>query len=412
MTKIVGIRFQQAGKIYSFDPLDYELETGMHVIVETARGVEMGTVLIPVREVDDSSVPQPLKPVMRIATEEDEKTVESNHQKEKEAYAICKEKIEKHGLEMKLVAAEYTFDNNKLLFYFTADGRIDFRELVKDLASVFRTRIELRQIGVRDETKMLGGIGICGRELCCKAYLTDFIPVSIKMAKEQNLSLNPIKISGVCGRLMCCLKNEEETYEYLNSRLPAVGDTVTTPSGMRGEVMGINVLRQQVKVVVDNGEEKELQEYSVDDLTFTPRRRKAVKVTEEEIKELEGLEDNGENAVSKPQTEDNREAAGEDEGNRDRNDQRDSSRENRRDFNRDNRGRQRENRGNRDYRGSRDYRGNRDNEENRHSHGNRENGENRENRDHNRDYRGGRERRSYNNYDRKNHQDGSDNSQQ
>lgn len=412
MTKIVGIRFQQAGKIYSFDPLDYELETGMHVIVETARGVEMGTVLIPVREVDDSSVPQPLKPVMRIATEEDEKTVESNHQKEKEAYAICKEKIEKHGLEMKLVAAEYTFDNNKLLFYFTADGRIDFRELVKDLASVFRTRIELRQIGVRDETKMLGGIGICGRELCCKAYLTDFIPVSIKMAKEQNLSLNPIKISGVCGRLMCCLKNEEETYEYLNSRLPAVGDTVTTPSGMRGEVMGINVLRQQVKVVVDNGEEKELQEYSVDDLTFTPRRRKAVKVTEEEIKELEGLEDNGENAVSKPQTEDNREAAGEDEGNRDRNDQRDSSRENRRDFNRDNRGRQRENRGNRDYRGSRDYRGNRDNEENRHSHGNRENGENRENRDHNRDYRGGRGRRSYNNYDRKNHQDGSDNSQQ
>lgn len=403
MTKIVGIRFQQAGKIYSFDPLDYALETGMHVIVETARGVEMGTVLIPVREVDDSSVPQPLKPVMRIATEEDEKTVESNHQKEKEAYAICKEKIAKHGLEMKLVAAEYTFDNNKLLFYFTADGRIDFRELVKDLASVFRTRIELRQIGVRDETKMLGGIGICGRELCCKAYLTDFIPVSIKMAKEQNLSLNPTKISGVCGRLMCCLKNEEETYEYLNSRLPAVGDTVTTPSGMRGEVMGINVLRQQVKVVVDNGEEKELQEYSVDDLTFTPRRRKAVKLTEEEIKELEGLEDNGENAESKPQTEDNREAVREDEGNRDRNDHRDGGRENRRDFNRDNRGRQsrdnrdnrgnrenRENRGNQDYRGSRDFR----------------------NGNHNRENRGGRGRRSYNNYDRKNHQDGSDNSQQ
>lgn len=439
MTKIVGIRFQQAGKIYSFDPLDYALETGMHVIVETARGVEMGTVLIPVREVDDGSVPQPLKPVMRIATEEDEKTVESNHQKEKEAYAICKEKIAKHGLEMKLVAAEYTFDNNKLLFYFTADGRIDFRELVKDLASVFRTRIELRQIGVRDETKMLGGIGICGRELCCKAYLTDFIPVSIKMAKEQNLSLNPTKISGVCGRLMCCLKNEEETYEYLNSRLPAVGDTVTTPSGMRGEVMGINVLRQQVKVVVDNGEEKELQEYSVDDLTFTPRRRKAVKLTEEEIKELEGLEDSSENAESKPQIVDNREAAGEDEGNRDRNDHQDSGRENRRDFNRDNRGRQRrdnrdnrgnrenrENRGNRDYRGSRDYRANRDNDENRDNRGNRENGENGENREkresrdnrdfrngnRNRENRGGRGRRSYNNYDRKNHQDGSDNSQQ
>ena len=380
----------------------------MHVIVETARGVEMGTVLIPVREVDDGSVPQPLKPVMRIATEEDEKTVESNHQKEKEAYAICKEKIAKHGLEMKLVAAEYTFDNNKLLFYFTADGRIDFRELVKDLASVFRTRIELRQIGVRDETKMLGGIGICGRELCCKAYLTDFIPVSIKMAKEQNLSLNPTKISGVCGRLMCCLKNEEETYEYLNSRLPAVGDTVTTPSGMRGEVMGINVLRQQVKVVVDNGEEKELQEYSVDDLTFTPRRRKAVKLTEEEIKELEGLEDSSENAESKPQIVDNREAAGEDEGNRDRNDHQDSGRENRRDFNRDNRGRQRrdnrdnrgnrenrENRGNRDYRGSRDYRANRDNDENRDNRGNRENGEDRENRESrdNRDFRNGNRNR-------------------
>ena len=395
MTKIVGIRFQQAGKIYSFDPLDYELEAGMHVIVETARGVEMGTVLIPTREVDESSVPQPLKPVIRIATEEDEKTVERNHEKEKEAYAICKEKIAKHGLEMKLVAAEYTFDNNKLLFYFTADGRIDFRELVKDLASVFRTRIELRQIGVRDETKMLGGIGICGRELCCKAYLTDFVPVSIKMAKEQNLSLNPTKISGVCGRLMCCLKNEEETYEYLNSRLPAVGDTVTTPSGMRGEVMGINVLRQQVKVVVDNGEEKELQEYSVDDLTFTPRRRKAVKLTEEEIRELEGLEDSGENTESKSLTGNDREAAGDDDGNKER----ENHREGRRDFNRD-KGRQR--RDNRDNRGSRENRDNRDGRGNRDYRGNRDNDEK----------RGGRGRRSYNNYDRKNHQDGSDNSQQ
>ena len=294
MTKIVGIRFQKAGKIYYFDPLDYELETAMHVIVETARGVEMGTVLIPPKEVEDDKVVQPLKPVIRVATDEDEKVVERNKEKEKEAFAICKEKIAKHGLEMKLIAAEYTFDNNKLLFYFTADGRIDFRELVKDLASVFRTRIELRQIGVRDETKMLGGIGICGRELCCKSYLSDFVPVSIKMAKEQNLSLNPTKISGVCGRLMCCLKNEQETYEYLNSRLPSIGDTVTTPTGMRGEVSAVNVLRQQVKVIVDNGEEKELQEYSVDELRFTPRRRKDVKLTEEEIKELEGLEDNGE----------------------------------------------------------------------------------------------------------------------
>ncbi len=293
MIKVVGIRFQRAGKIYYFDPLDYDLETAMHVIVETARGVEMGTVLIPPKEVEDDKVIQPLKPVIRVATDEDEKVMERNKEKEAEAYVICKEKIEKHGLEMKLVAAEYTFDNNKLLFYFTADGRIDFRELVKDLASVFRTRIELRQIGVRDETKMLGGIGICGRELCCKSYLTDFVPVSIKMAKEQNLSLNPTKISGVCGRLMCCLKNEQDTYEYLNSRLPSVGDYVTTPGGMKGEVQSINVLRQLVKVIVDNGEEKELIEYPVDDLQFTPKRRKDVKVTEEELKELEGLEDSG-----------------------------------------------------------------------------------------------------------------------
>ena len=293
MIKVVGILFQRAGKIYYFDPLDYDLETAMHVIVETARGVEMGTVLIPPKEVEDDKVIQPLKPVIRVATDEDEKVMERNKEKEAEAYVICKEKIAKHGLEMKLVAAEYTFDNNKLLFYFTADGRIDFRELVKDLASVFRTRIELRQIGVRDETKMLGGIGICGRELCCKSYLTDFVPVSIKMAKEQNLSLNPTKISGVCGRLMCCLKNEQDTYEYLNSRLPSVGDYVTTPGGMKGEVQSINVLRQLVKVIVDNGEEKELIEYPVDDLQFTPKRRKDVKVTEEELKELEGLEDSG-----------------------------------------------------------------------------------------------------------------------
>lgn len=299
MTKVVGIRFQRAGKIYYFDPLDYDLEVPMHVIVETARGVEMGTVLIAPKEVEDDQVVQPLKPVIRVATDEDEKVMERNKEKEVEAFAICKDKIAKHGLEMKLVAAEYTFDNNKLLFYFTADGRIDFRELVKDLASVFRTRIELRQIGVRDETKMLGGIGICGRELCCKSYLTDFVPVSIKMAKEQNLSLNPTKISGVCGRLMCCLKNEQDTYEYLNSRLPSVGDYVTTPTGMRGEVQSVSVLRQLVKVVVDNGDEKELQEYSVDDLKFTPRRRKDVCVTEEELKELEGLEDAGDNTSEK-----------------------------------------------------------------------------------------------------------------
>ena len=292
MVKIVGIRFRTAGKIYYFDPLDFELETAMHVIVETARGIEMGTVLIPPKEVEDDKVVSTLKPVIRIATDEDEKIISKNKDKEKEAFAICKEKIIKHGLEMKLVDAEYTFDNNKLLFYFTADGRIDFRDLVKDLASVFRTRIELRQIGVRDETKMMGGIGICGRALCCSSYLSDFVPVSIKMAKEQNLSLNPTKISGVCGRLMCCLKYEQDTYEYLNSRLPAVGEKVNTPEGIVGEVKSISVLRQLVKVIIDNGDEKELREYTVDELKLKPRQRRDVKLTAEEIAELKGLEDN------------------------------------------------------------------------------------------------------------------------
>ena len=291
MTRVVGIRFQKAGKIYYFDPCGFDLEIGMHAIVETARGVEMGTVLIPPRDVEDEKVIQPLKPVLRIATDEDERIVEKNKEKEKEAFEICKEKIQKHGLEMKLVNAEYTFDNNKLLFYFTAEGRIDFRELVKDLAAVFRTRFELRQIGVRDETKILGGIGICGRPLCCKTYLSDFVPVSIKMAKEQNLSLNPTKISGVCGRLMCCLKNEQDTYEYLNSRLPNVGDTVFAKDGNKGEVQSVSVLRQLVKVIIDNGDEKELREYKVDELNFRPKKRKDVKITEEELKELEGLED-------------------------------------------------------------------------------------------------------------------------
>lgn len=425
MIKVVGIRFQRAGKIYYFDPLDYDLETAMHVIVETARGVEMGTVLIPPKEVDDDKVVQPLKPVIRIATDDDEKVIEKNKEKEAEAYVICKEKIAKHGLDMKLVAAEYTFDNNKLLFYFTADGRIDFRELVKDLASVFRTRIELRQIGVRDETKMLGGIGICGRELCCRSYLTDFVPVSIKMAKEQNLSLNPTKISGVCGRLMCCLKNEQETYEYLNSRLPSVGDSVITPTGMHGEVSGVNVLRQLVKVVVDNGEEKELQEYAVDDLKFTPRRRRDVRVTDEEMKELEGLEDNGstEEENERPQRENRREnnrgkyrreqndaspetdVGSESRENREKNDS-DGKREYR---DRSNyRGRKREYRDRndngekREYRERSNYRGrnyNRDRGENADRENSGEGGEKRE-------YRGERNFRRHRNYDRKNYQGG------
>ena len=294
MIKIVGVRFRKAGKIYYFDPVGMEIETGTHVIVETARGIEFGTVMIPPREMEEDGVVQPLKPVIRIATEADEITEQKNKEKEKEAFKICLEKIAKHKLDMKLVEAEYTFDNNKLLFYFTADGRIDFRELVKDLASVFRTRIELRQIGVRDETKILGGIGICGRPLCCSTYLSEFIPVSIKMAKEQNLSLNPTKISGVCGRLMCCLKNEEETYEYLNSRLPNVGDYVTTIEGLKGEVQSVSVLRQLVKVIVEVNDEKEIREYKVDELKFRPKRRRDnTKISAEEMKKLKALEDNG-----------------------------------------------------------------------------------------------------------------------
>ena len=295
MVKVIGVRFRTAGKIYFFDPLKFDVKRGDHVIVETARGIEYGTVVGDPKEVEDDKVIQPLKPVLRVATARDTEQENANKQKEREAFKICLEKIKKHKLDMKLIDAEYTFDNNKVLFYFTADGRIDFRDLVKDLASVFKTRIELRQIGVRDETKLLGGIGICGRPLCCHTFLSEFAPVSIKMAKEQNLSLNPTKISGVCGRLMCCLKNEEETYEYLNSRLPAVNDTVTTEDGLKGEVHSVNVLRQTVKVVVEIGDEKEIREYDVKQLKFKPRRRKeksggAGKQEERELKKLEAME--------------------------------------------------------------------------------------------------------------------------
>lgn len=274
MVKIIGVRFRKAGKIYYFDPKNMEIKRGDHVIVETARGIEYGTVVVGNKDVEEESVVQPLKPVLRMATPEDDERVRRNKENEREALRICQEKIRKRGLEMKLIDAEYTFDNNKILFYFTADGRIDFRELVKDLAAVFKTRIELRQIGVRDETKILGGVGSCGRALCCHSYLSDFVPVSIKMAKEQNLSLNPTKISGVCGRLMCCLKNEEDTYEYLNSKLPGVGDKVTAIDGAQGEVHSVNVLRQTVKVIVDVEDEKELREYPAEELKFKPRKKK------------------------------------------------------------------------------------------------------------------------------------------
>ena len=298
MKRIIGVRFRTAGKIYYFDPVGFEIKRGDHVIVETARGVEYGTVVGGIREVDDSKVVQPLKPVLRIANERDDEQEAANKVKEKKAFAICQEKIKKHKLEMKLIDAEYTFDNNKVLFYFTADGRIDFRELVKDLAGVFKTRIELRQIGVRDETKILGGIGICGRQLCCHTHLSEFVPVSIKMAKEQNLSLNPTKISGVCGRLMCCLKYEQEAYEDLNRRLPNTGDYVTTDDGLKGEVSGVNVLRQLVKVIVNVGDEKEIREYRADQLRFRRRHGKNKKndenkkneVSAKEMKELEKLE--------------------------------------------------------------------------------------------------------------------------
>ena len=270
MTKVVGVRFRQVGKIYFFAPGKYSVETGQHVIVETARGVEYGQVVLGEREVEDTAVIQPLKAIIRIAT---------------------LEKIAKHNLDMKLIKAEYTFDNNKVLFYFTADGRIDFRELVKDLAAVFKTRIELRQIGVRDETKILGGIGSCGRPLCCATFLPEFNPVSIKMAKEQNLSLNPTKISGVCGRLMCCLKNEQDTYEELNSHLPNVGDSVTTPDKLVGEVSSVNVLRQRVKVLITHdNDEKELKEYPVEELRFK-RKRRFDKVRIDDDKELKALEE-------------------------------------------------------------------------------------------------------------------------
>lgn len=291
MVNVIGVRFRKAGKIYFFDPAGLEIKQGDNVIVETARGIEYGQVVLGCKEVEEERIIQPLKQVIRVSTPEDDEIEIKNKQKEKDAFTICLEKIKKHQLEMKLIDAEYTFDNNKVLFYFTADGRIDFRELVKDLAAVFKTRIELRQIGVRDETKIVGGIGICGRPLCCHSYLSEFVPVSIKMAKEQNLSLNPTKISGVCGRLMCCLKNEEEAYEELNSKLPNVGDTVTTSDRLRGEVQSVSVLKQLVKVIVTMGnDEKEVREYKVDDLKFTPRKKREKVAIDDELRNLELLE--------------------------------------------------------------------------------------------------------------------------
>ena len=289
MTEVVGIRFKKAGKMYYFDPAGLKLEKDDGAIVETARGVEYGTVVKGNMAVAEENIVFPLKTVMRKATQEDWKTVESNHKRESEAFDICLEKIARLELEMKLVDVEMTFDRNKLIFYFTSDGRVDFRELVKELAAVFRMRIELRQIGVRDEAKMLNGIGICGRPLCCATFLGDFQPVSIKMAKEQNLSLNPTKISGICGRLMCCLKYEEDVYEELNRRLPKVGDIIATPDGT-GEILSTNVLSQQVKAAVRKTENDPptIAFYHVDEIKrIRYKKKKKQQPAPEELKAYE-----------------------------------------------------------------------------------------------------------------------------
>lgn len=295
MIKVVGVRFKKTGKIYFFDPGRADIVTGDNVIVETARGVEYGRVVMGPKEVLDDEVVSPLKPVMRKATEGDAKKVLENKEKEKKAFDVCLEKIEKHGLEMKLIDVEYTFDGSKILFYFTADGRVDFRELVKDLAAVYKTRIELRQIGVRDETKSMGGYGICGREFCCHAFQSDFVPVSIRMAKDQNLSLNPTKISGSCGRLMCCIKYEEDAYLDLSKNLPHPGDEATTEDGFHAVVESVNILRQRVRVIVElDDDEREAREYGPNDIKFIRKKKRnpnnQEKVSDEEMKALKELE--------------------------------------------------------------------------------------------------------------------------
>ena len=385
MILIIGVRFRKSSKVYYFDPTGYDIKKGDHVIVETARGIEYGTVVLGPKEVTDDKVVSPLKPLARPATPEDEKTNIENEKKEKEAYQICLEKIKKHDLKMKLIDSEYTFDRNKLLFYFTADGRIDFRELVKDLASVFRTRIELRQIGVRDETKLLGGMAICGRPLCCHTFLSEFAPVSIKMAKEQGLSLNPTQISGVCGRLMCCLKNEQEAYEELNHSLPSIGSQVKTIDGYTGEVQSTSVLKQLVKIVITkkNGE-REIREYPVADLSFKDHQisneGSELEASLNEMVDAEGLEQleimekqdmeelqeqEEETGKSGGKRENNRRSRGQRrdgrDRNRDRNQNRDNRGQNRDDQNRENRG---QNKDSRDQNRSRDNRRDRDSQHN------------------------------------------------
>ena len=387
MILIIGVRFRKSSKVYYFDPTGYDVKKGDHVIVETARGIEYGTIVLGPKEVTDDKVVSPLKPLTRPATPEDEKTNIENEKKEKEAYQICLEKIQKHELKMKLIDSEYTFDRNKLLFYFTADGRIDFRELVKDLASVFRTRIELRQIGVRDETKLLGGMAICGRPLCCHTFLSEFAPVSIKMAKEQGLSLNPTQISGVCGRLMCCLKNEQEAYEELNHSLPSIGSQVKTIDGYTGDVQSTSVLKQLVKVVITkkNGE-REIREYPVSDLSFKDHQisneGSELEASLNEMVDAEGLEQleiMERQDLEELQEEEAEKAASKRENNRrSRNHRRDNKEQNR-----EGRERNRESRDNRDRGRSRER--SRDRDQNRDSRENRRDRNDRENRNNNRD---------------------------
>lgn len=290
MIEVVGIRFKKAGKVYYFDPCGLQFAINDCAIVETARGIEYGAVMKANTLVSEESIVPPLKKVLRPATEEDAVVVAENTEREKEAFSVCLEKITRLQLDMKLVDVEMTFDRNKLIFYFTSDGRVDFRELVKELASVFRMRIELRQIGVRDEAKMLNGIGICGRALCCATFLGDFQPVSIKMAKDQNLALNPTKISGICGRLMCCLKYEEDVYEELNKKLPFVGDIIATPDGT-GEILSTNVLMQQVKAAVRKKENDPptIAFYHVDEIKVLKSKKKRKQQPTPE--ELEAYED-------------------------------------------------------------------------------------------------------------------------
>ena len=276
MVNVIGVRFENAGKLYFFDPGQFWPTPGDYVLVETSRGIEFGEVVTGIKEIDDAMLQSPLKPVVRIASAEDLQHFKDNKAAEKEAYQVCQKKISEHKLDMKLVSVEYTFDNSKILFYFTANGRVDFRSLVKDLASVFKTRIELRQIGVRDEAKMLGGLGICGRPICCGAFLGDFQPVSIKMAKEQNLSLNPTKISGVCGRLMCCLKYEQDQYEAIRKKMPKVGKEVITPDGP-GVVWELNVIKETVRVRIQKGDSSELRDYPMEDVQRPGARREEPK---------------------------------------------------------------------------------------------------------------------------------------